>query len=387
MRVLCHAQHLSGVGHFVRMHAIASGLADGGHEVHLLDGGRPVPRADTAARLHRLPLPRLERLGGRLVGAGGTHGPTVVAERARCLADAVARIRPDVVVVDHFPFSKWELEPEIAAMAGAARRQGARVVCSLRDVVRQTAFEDVPPAAYAARVLESLDAHFDGVLVHADPAFVRLEEHLSRASELPVPWRYTGFVGAASPSPGGAGAPGSYAVLSCGGPAAAPFLRAAVDGFRRAAVGDMRLLVFPDPSTAAAGGDVLGVAGDDRACVCGFTSEFASRLAGSALSVSRAGYNTTVDLLRAGVPAVVVPDPRMSDQAARARRLAELGIATMVEGDPPSPDAIAAAIVRALAAPRPRHGLDLEGVATTRTLLERLVAASEGAWRSTTTSA
>ena len=187
-----------------------------------------------------------------------------------------------------------------------------------------------------------LDAHFDGVLVHADPAFVRFEAHFARAAELPVPWRYTGFVGV-PPSPRWATSTESYAVLSCGGPAAMPFLRAAVSGFRRAAVGDMRLLVFPDPETAAAGGDVLAVAGDDRVGVCGFTSEFASRLAGSALSVSRAGYlDPTVDLLHAGVPAVVVPDPRMSDQHARARRLAELGIATMVEGDPPSPEAIAA---------------------------------------------
>jgi len=385
VRVLCHAQHLSGVGHFVRMHAIASGLAAGGHDVHLVDGGRPVPRADGG--LCRLPLPRLERVGGRLAGRDGVDGESVVAERARLLTDAVERIRPDVVVVDHFPFSKWELEPEIAAMAGAAHRHGARVVCSLRDVVRQTAFEDVPPDVYASRVLELVGAHFDGVLVHADPSFVRLEEHFVRAADLPVSLRYTGFVGTVPESPGDAPAHEPYAVLSCGGTAGTPFLRASIAGFRRATAGDMRLLVFPDPRTAAADGDVLGVAGDDRVRVCGFTSEFGSWLAGSAVSVSRGGYNTTVDLLRSRVPAVIVPDPRMSDQRARARRLAELGLAAVVEGDPPSSEAIAAAIENALAAPRPRHSLDLNGVATTRTLLERLAAERDGTWRSTGTSA
>ena len=383
MRVLCHAQHLSGVGHFVRMHAIASGLAAGGHEVHLVDGGRPVPRAD--AGLCRLTLPRLERVGGRLVGSDGADGETVVAERARLLADAVERIRPDVVVVDHFPFSKWELEPEIAAMAGAAHRHGARVVCSLRDVVRQTTFENVPPDVYGTRVLELVSAHFDGVLVHVDPSFVRLEEHFVRAADLPVPLRHTGFVGTVPESSRRASSSERYAVLSCGGTAGTSFLRAAIAGFRRAT--DMRLLVFPDPRTAAVEGDVLGVAGDERVRVCGFTGDFGSWLAGSALSMSRGGYNTTVDLLHARVPAVVVPDPRMSDQRARARRLAELGLAAIVEGDPPSPEAIAVAIGRALAAPRPRHSLDLNGVATTRALLERLVAERDGTWRSTATSA
>src|SRR5262245_23123344 len=174
------------------MHAIACGLAAAGHEVHLVDGGRQVPRTDAASGLRRLTLPRLARADGRLVGVDGAGGDAVVAERARRLADAVERIRPDVVLVDHFPFSKWELAPEIATLAGAARGHGARVLCSLRDVVRQTAFEDVPRDAYVRRVLALLGAHFDGVLVHADPSFVRLGDHF--AGDLPVPLRHTGFV-------------------------------------------------------------------------------------------------------------------------------------------------------------------------------------------------
>ncbi len=388
MRVLCHAQHLSGVGHFVRMHAIAGGLAVGGHEVHLVDGGRPVPRAD--AGVHRLPLPRLERAGGRLVGADGRDGEAVVAERARILADEVDRIRPDVVVVDHFPFSKWELAPEVAALARAAHGHGAQVLCSLRDIVRQTVFEAVPPAAYAVRVLGLLGEHFDGVLVHADPAFARLEHHFAHATDVPVPLRYTGFVGAGRAPSGAAPAAEPYAVLSCGGTAGTAFLRAAIAGFRRAvatgALGAMQLRVFPDPWTAQADGDVLGVAGDERVRICGFTTAFGHWLAGSALSVSRCGYNTTVELLENSVPAVVVPDPRMSDQGARARRLLDLELASVVEGDPPSPEAMAAAIERAVTAPRPSRRLDLDGVAHTRALLERVVAGDEGAWRSTDTS-
>jgi predicted glycosyltransferase len=386
MRVLCHAQHLSGVGHFVRMYAIGRALAAGGHEVHLVDGGRPVPRADAAVR--RLRLPRLERVGGRLAGAGGEDGETVVATRARRLAAAVEVIRPDVVLVDHFPFSKWELEPEVAALAGAAHRCGARVLCSLRDVVRQTAFEDVPPEVYAARVVALLGAHFDGVLVHADPTFVRFEEHFGAAAELPVPLRYTGFVGSGVAAARRDPSSEPWAVLSCGGTVGTAFLRTAIEGFRHAAAARrMRLLVFPDPQTAAATGDPLGVTGCDRVHVREFSAEFEAWLAGSALSVSRSGYNTTVELLETRVPAVVVPDPRMSDQGARARRLAERGLATVVEGDPPSPGAIADAIARALATPGAEHRLDLDGAVTTRVLLEGLVAGSERVWGSTATSA
>ena len=389
MRALCHAQHLSGVGHFVRMHAIASALAAAGHEAHLVDGGRPVPRAD-AERLRRLSLPGLQRIDGRLVGMDGSAGAAVIAERARHLAEAVARIRPDVVIVDHFPFSKWELEPEIVAASRAARRAGARMVCSLRDVVRQTAFEDVPPPAYASRVLALLHEHFDAVLVHGDPSVVRLDEHFERASELTLPVRYTGFVGLSPQRSVGEGSGEPYAVLSCGGTDGRRFLRAAIDGFRRAVTDgrlqQMALRVFPDPRTAAAVGD-LGLAPDPSIRIDGFTSGFASALAGSAFSISRAGYNTSVEVLMAGVPAIVAPDPTMSDQAARARRLASLGLVTLVEGDPPHPDDVAAAIARAVAMPRPGVRVDLDGAATTCALLERLVAEGEGAWRSTDSSA
>jgi len=371
------------------MHAIASGLAAAGHDVYLVDGGRPVPRADREG-LRRLRLPALERIGGRLAGTDGADGAVVVAERAGRLAEAVAELRPDVVVVDHFPFSKWELEPEIVAAARAARRRGVRVVCSLRDVVRQTAFEDVPPAVYAARVVALLHEHFDGVLVHADPSVVRLDEHFERASELRVPLRYTGYVGAAPSRSADAGSDEPYAVLSCGGTDGRGFLRAAIDGFRRAVaggvLGPMRLSVFPDPRTAASV-DELGLAGDASVRVCGFTSGFGPALAGSAMSISRAGYNTSVEVLMTGVPAVVAPDARMSDQGARARRLAALGLVALVEGDPPHPDDVAAAIARALALPRPRAHVDLNGAATTCALLERFVAEGEGAWRSTDSSA
>ncbi|MGH7894392.1 MAG: glycosyltransferase family protein [Candidatus Binatia bacterium] len=393
MRVLCHAQHLSGVGHFVRMHAIACGLAAGGHEVHLVDGGRPVPRSEGAHSPAPVRLPPLVRAGERLVaGDGALPVDAVVAERARALVRAVERIRPDVLLVDHFPFGKWELTPEITAAAETARRRGARVVCSLRDIVRQTRFEDGPHDAYEARVLGLLRAHFDGVLVHADPSFVRLEEHFRRAADLPVPMRYTGFVGEAARAPACAPALDPYVVLSCGGTRSTAFLLAAIDGFRRAsaagALGTMCLLVFPDPFAGAAETEALRAAArDERVRLCGFTPEFAHWLEGSALSISRGGYNTSVQLLRSRVAAVVVPDPRMSDQGPRARRLAELGLATVVEGDPPPADAVAAAIAQALAEPPRRHGLDLGGVATTRALLEGLAAGSEAGWSSTGTSA
>jgi predicted glycosyltransferase len=74
------------------------------------------------------------------------------------------------------------------------------------------------------------------------------------------------------------------------------------------------------------------------------------------------------------VPSVLVPNPDNTDQAPRARRLAKLGLATVIEGATPPVEAIATAIEDAMTRPPLEHALDLDGVVATRKILEELVA-------------
>jgi predicted glycosyltransferase len=142
--------------------------------------------------------------------------------------------------------------------------------------------------------------------------------------------------------------------------------------------------VFPSPDASA--GDVAALSGatrDGPFRLCEFSPDFDAWLAGSALSISRCGYNTAVQFLQARVRAVFVPNPDNTDQSPRARRRAKLGLATVVEGAATPPvEAIARAIGEAMARPPVEHALDLNGVATTQRILEELVArASPGSLR------
>lgn len=379
MRILCHAQHLSGVGHFVRMHALACGLSAAGHEVHLVEGGRPVPHSRDAAEPQVVRLPLLARSGGTLVALGSTVPVcSVIEERARELARAVERIRPDVFLIDHYPFSKWELDLEIAAAVdtGRACNPEVRILCSLRDIVRQTRYEQADSLAYEERILARLRARFDGILVHADPAFTRIEEHFARCGDFPVAVEYTGFVTHPLPSQIEGSAEGSHAVLSCGGGAGSlAFLQAAMEAFRRlasgGAVGSMQLMVFASAAADTSEFEALEtMAGNGPFQIRRFGPEFERCLHESALSISRAGYNTCVALLRSRARAVLVPDPVMSDQGFRARRFAEVGLAAVVEGNPPDLGALMAAIEATLASSPPQHGFAVDGVARTPALVE-----------------
>jgi predicted glycosyltransferase len=379
VRVLCHAQHFKGIGHFVRMHAIARGMSEA-HEVYLVDGGRPVPRRPGPIEL--IPLPRLVRVEGRVVGLEtATPVASLVEQRIRLLTQAVERIRPDAVLVDIYPFSKWEVEEEITRMIAVARRlnAGVRVVTSLRDIVPMSRSQVAPPGGYEAGVLSRL-ASFDAILTHGDPSFARIEDYFDRAADVPLPVHYTGFVTGLPAPPVETPEPGTYAVLSCGGDTASlAFLLSSIEAFRRlrarGALGAMSLRVFPSPDVTAADVAALSAATCDGPFrLCEFSPDFDAWLAGSALSISRCGYNTTVQLLQARVRSVQAPIPSISDQPPRARRLAKLGLATVIDGAAPSVEAIATAIEEAMAQPPVEHALDLDGVAATRRILEELVA-------------
>ena len=89
--------------------------------------------------------------------------------------------------------------------------------------------------------------------------------------------------------------------------------------------------------------------------------DLAAELSQARASISQCGYNTALDLVRTGVPALVVPyaTPEEDEQTRRARRLEQLGVlkvATHINGD-----------IDALLefTPRPAS-LDLDGAARTR---------------------
>src|SRR5262249_20604017 len=154
---------------------------------------------------------------------------------------------------------------------------------------------------------------------------------------------------------------------SCGGGMRGlGFLRQAIEAFARlsarGALGAMRLHVFPSPYPVEGEVEALRAATNGSNCwIETFSPEFTSCLAGSALSISRAGYNTCSQILSAGARSVLAPDPEMSDQEPRARRLAQLGLATVV-AKPARVEDIEAAIETALGRPPARPELDLNGV-------------------------
>jgi predicted glycosyltransferase len=92
-------------------------------------------------------------------------------------------------------------------------------------------------------------------------------------------------------------------------------------------------------------------------------SDLAGELSGAAVSISQAGYNTCLDVLRAGVPALLVPFTRENEneQRTRALRLQDLGLVKVLDESEQTSERLANEIRGLLNFKFARPALDLNG--------------------------
>jgi predicted glycosyltransferase len=167
-------------------------------------------------------------------------------------------------------------------------------------------------------------------------------------------------------------------VVSAGGGAyGEDLLTAAVEAHRRWLAGDgMAMSVVAGPFLAEPAWRALRAAARGRPGleVRRQVPDLYAELAVAAGSVSQCGYNTALDLLRAGVPALVVPfaEAGEDEQLRRAERLARMGAVRVLPAEHLDPPRLAAE-VRELLGFRPQPvDLDFDGARRSAALLAEL---------------
>ena len=374
-RVFFYVQHLLGIGHLRRAAVLARTLADGGFDVLLVSGGAPMALELGRARLHQLPPVRARDEGLReLVRLDGTPMDSAFrTARAQELVSLLHAEGPSVVITEQFPFGRTQLRFELVPLLEAARalRRRPLIVSSVRDVVRRT----VSPQR-VAETLEMLDA-FDLVLIHADPRIADFGASFAAWDRIAARAVYTGYVASPDRGTSASDVGKDEVVVSVGGGAVgAPLLKAALAARRQGALADRRwrLLVGANLSDT----DRVALGGQDGVIIEPARADFPTLLANAALSISQAGYNTVVDVLRFADRAVLVPftTERETEQSDRARLLAARGMAAVVPAEALTASRLAAGIAEALAGPSLRSfpRCNVDGAARTVELLRAKVA-------------
>ena len=359
-RVLLYVQHLLGIGHLQRAAALADGMMRAGLEVTLVTGGMPVQGLEVHAT-HCVQLPPASAADLSFKTLLDVHGRPVddawKSLRRQQLMDAWSACEPDALVIELFPFGRRQMRFELLPLLEAARARSPRpwIISSVRDVLGGGQTDP----ARADQMLATFDRYFDHVLVHGDGALVPFERSFRHAGRLAGRMHYTGYV-VGPPQPVAVGdttqsatacADGGVLVSVGGGAVGQRLLETAVQA-RPLTLrpGEPWRLLAGVNAAAADLARLRALAGAQRGITIErFRSDFTRLLAHCRVSVSQGGYNTVMEVLQAGAPAVIVPfaGGAETEQTLRARLLADTGRVVVVEEPALSPQALAHAIDRA----------------------------------------
>lgn len=364
---MLYCQYLSGMGHLVRSTQFAKALATR-FETTVVIGGPRIDGFVPPPGLEILYLPPLWLQGGTFrVANDGQSVDAVKAARARALITAFDEVRPDVVITEFFPFGRHDLLFELRPWMEHIRRTAPEtlVVSSLRDLIGKTVLDD------QVDLIASLaNRYFDAALIHADPGFLRFETCFPAPEKIRCPILHTGFIAQeCDAAPVEADKP--FILVSIGGGRiGGEVLDAAISAaalLRASLPHDFR--VFTGPFLEDADFDRLSAraAALPNVVLERFTPNLMAYMQAADLSVSLAGYNTTMNVLRAEVPAVLVPIGHYDfdcEQLQRARQLADLGVVQMLLATELSPHRLAEAIRAGLGRGPVPTPFNLDGAAT-----------------------
>ena len=372
-RVMFYVQHLLGIGHVVRSTRIARALAADGFEVSLVCGGPPLAGLDAGgAKIVQLPPVTAGASGfSELVDAWGA--PLTDESRAARCAALLAQfeaIRPDVLLIEAFPFGRRQMRFELLPLLERAMAAKPRplIACSVRDILQQ---ERRPGRAES--YAELVERYFDLVLVHGDPALARFGASYPLADRIAGKIRYTGMVG-----PGELAAAGEQhdVIVSAGGGAVGEgVLRAALAAKPLSRLNNARWLVVSGPNLSPELAAQLQGLDDPGVTLARFLPDLPARLRGAKLSISQAGYNTVADILAARCAAVLVPYALggETEQTRRGELMQARGLAQVVNEAGLDGATMARAMDAALDMPGLPAAVDLGGARRTGEILGEMV--------------
>ncbi len=355
--VLLYVQHLLGIGHIRRAAVLARAFHRAGLKVVFVTGGLPVTGLGLD-EIEVVQLPPARTQDESFAVILDEHDRPIdeawKTRRRELLLEVYRRCRPRVVMTELYPFGRRKMRFELNPLIEAARADSppALIACSLRDIINRP-----EQAEKIAWMLDHFTRQFDVVYMHGDRRFFRLEDSFPESEAVAQRLHYTGYVteagravAAARQSDDTTGR-GEVIVSAGGGAVGAALLRTALAARPLSPLAETPWRLLVGPNLPEADFEAMVEAAPEGVVVERARPDFVALLSRARLSISQGGYNTLMEVLATGVPAVIVPFAGGSEteQTQRAQMLAENDLITVVAEDELSPESLAAGIAGALA--------------------------------------
>lgn len=379
MKIAFYCQHVLGIGHVHRSLEICRALSVE-HQVTMITGGGPLDQDEQGFSFFQLPGLMMDATFNNLAPCDPARSlEQVKSERKRLLMDFFRKWQPDVFLIELYPFGRksfrFELDPVLEAC-----HQGllspCKVFCSLRDIL----VERDDQKKFEARIIHTLNIYFSGLLIHGDEKLIGLGETFGRIGDISVPIAYTGYV----TPPGASGARDDIRkklgitseqkliVGSIGsGSVGVELLTSLLHSFEQLNDPQLRLQIFSGPYLPQEEFHRLAEHNCENIAIERFSPQFIDWLLAADLSVSMAGYNTTMNVLACGVPALMLPFGQNREQKMRLDKLSTIAPVTILHPDQLEPDLLSELLTTQLEKRRYSPPIDLHGARKTRSILAK----------------
>jgi predicted glycosyltransferase len=398
-KILFYCQNLLGMGHLVRTTELMRELVQS-FQVCLIDGGQRVEGFEVPPNVEVIQLPTIQvevsdslQVGKQLRVIGSTMSLEAVKEfRKETLIRVFDQFQPDCLITEGYPFSKnkalaFEMLPLLEHVKQSS--PSTKVICSLRDIIMVKEFADRDREEQ--RRCKFTNQYYDAILLHSDPSIHRLEDNIARSSDLTCPVFYTGYVVQSEPIGIEANTANTEDIMLLNDPT--PMIVVSVGGGKlghdllesitQAAplLGKQiphRIVVFAGPLMEESQYQHLNhlAQGQPNLILRRFTPSLIFYLNRADLSISLGGYNTTMNILKTGVRAMVYPSNKDREQAIRAEKLERLDLLKILYPNELQPEQLTQKIVAYLEqAPtsKGRNQLQLDGAKKASVILQTLL--------------
>lgn len=365
MKAFIHVQHLLGSGHIVRAVALAKALVRRGFTVMLATGNR-VPGTVDCNGLTVVQLPTVRAADAKFdVLLDEDDRPIDESwweKRIAATLSAFSSEHFDLLITETYPFGRRMFAAEMTRLLECAGSKVSPpwVVCSVRDILVRK--DEVWKEEWMA---SQATAFYDRILVHSDPRLITFDDSFPFTKRVNSHIRYTGYISDDRSTSAASTDGQDEVIVSCGGGAVGSALLQAALSARNHMSPDLthkwRVLVGQDlPYTEF---QRLLRRSSSEIVVERARKDFPALLKNAKLSISQAGYNTVVDILRAGVPSVLVPfaQEAETEQTQRALSLMKHQRAVAVPEKVLSAKTLAQAAQKALSLPAPDLHVALNG--------------------------
>ncbi|PKH07994.1 glycosyltransferase family protein [Moritella sp. Urea-trap-13] len=371
-RIMYYVQYLLGIGHVRRSSLIVQALCEQGAHVDVIFGGMPVPSMSFGtATMHQLTAVKSADSGfsGLVKADGSPVSDDDQQQRTQALLALCEALQPDLIVTETYPFGRRQMRFELLPLLDWAKSQDNPpvLVSSIRDILQRRS------TVREQEYVNLVQTYYQHVLVHGDEKFYPLERSFPVAGMIADKVSYSGYVCPTLTDADEADhkTRDTIVVSVGGGSIGKDILVAVMALYNSGFATDKKWLLITGPNMDSADKTFFKAQQQPNLQVVDLADDFLKELSNAYVSISRAGYNTVMDLLLTAVPAVVIPfeGEGETEQLARSEVLAQAKVLQFVKNDELSIGTLKAAINNALASTAKTVNIDNQGAPQSAKLL------------------